>query len=132
MIQELENGRDNHLPTVKAQRILPIVVIIHRTVSPTQSGLDSNTNNIKENQREKIKRPMYSFPTVAVTNYHRSRHRKLHKLTYSCRDQKPKISLTEFRSRRQAGLIPSGGSRRESDPLSFPICRLILLPFLDQ
>ena len=91
-----------------------------------------NTNNIKENQREKIKRPMYSFPTVAVTNYHRSRHRKLHKLTYSCRDQKPKISLTEFRSRLQAGLIPSGGSRRESDPLSFPICRLILLPFLDQ
>ena len=106
MIQELENGRDSHLPTVKAQRILPII-IIHRTVSPTQSGLDSNTNHIKDNQREKIKRPVYSFPSVAVTNYHRSRHRKLHKLTYSCRDQKPKISLTEFKSRRQqASFLP--------------------------
>lgn len=70
MIQELKNGRDSHLPTVKAQWILPII-IIHRTVSPTQSGLDSNTNHIKDNQREKIKRPVYSFPSVAVTNYHR-------------------------------------------------------------
>ena len=106
MIQELENDRDNHLPMVKAQHLLSIIVIIHRTVSSTQSGLGNNANNIKENQREKIKRPVYFFPTVAVTNYHRSRHRKLHKLTYSPGDLKPKISLTEFRSRRQQASIP--------------------------
>lgn len=117
---------------VKAQHLLPIIVIIHRTVSSTQSGLGNNANNIKENQREKIKRPVYFFPTIAVTNYHRSRHRKLHKLTYSSGDLKPKISLTEFRSRRQQACIPSGGSRRESDPLSLPPSRLIFLPFLDQ
>lgn len=131
MIQELESGRHNHLPMVKAQHILSIVVIIHRTVSSTQSGLDSNKNSIKENQREKIKRPVYSFPTVAVTNCRRSRRRKLHKLTYSSRDQKPEISLTEFRSRCQQACVPSGSSRRESDPLSLPTSRLILLPFLD-
>lgn len=83
---------------VKAQHLLPIIAIIHRTVSSTQSGLGNNANNIKENQREKNQKALcISSPTVAVTNYHRSRHRKLHKLTYSSGDLKPKISLTEFR-----------------------------------
>ena len=68
MIQELESGRHNHLPLVKVQHMLSISVIIHGTVSSTHSGLDGNRNNIKENQREKIQRPVYSFPTVAVTN----------------------------------------------------------------
>lgn len=62
MIQELESGRHNHLPLVKAQHMLSIIVIIHGTVSSTQSGLDGNKNNIKENQRGKNQKACVFLP----------------------------------------------------------------------